>query len=548
MGRREGAQRALRAALTAAAAAGGLSGCVVSIAPIVPPAQSIVVPGMEGTWLSEDGDRATVSRADSGIYTIEFVESDGRRERYLARAGRLAGRTVLDVWSAPAQHGPGGIAREYPGTMIPGHLLLVLELSRGAPGTARLSVLERDSLAAALRSGAVRVPFLDVADGPVLTADTDSLRAFLADYLDRPGALSEPDRWRRSDRVEAAPVEPPCFEASPWAAADSLFHRDPHWVGADDAYSVALGGDRTLWLFADTWIDPGGRRQRRGGRMIRNSLAIQTGLDPSTAAITFHWRRNDDGEPASFFAEDGADWFWPGDGVRLGGRLILFLMRVRHQAGGLGFQVHGWDVVLVENPDAEPSRWRMRWLDAPANDLGVIVGSAGVLIHGDSLYAFGGQETNTTHPMYLTRWPVASVRRGDLSSMEWWGGREAGWVSDASTATRWPAFLNGGTELTVHHDDVSGRFLVVQTLGFGAADIALRAAPAIEGPWSPRRAIYRPPEYHRPGIMIYAAKAHPELTGADLVLTYATNLFDFAAQVGDPHVYFPRFVRLTRCR
>jgi hypothetical protein len=60
--------------------------------------------------------------------------------------------------------------------------------------------------------------------------------------------------------------------------------------------------------------------------------------------------------------------------------------------------------------------------------------------------------------------------------------------------------------------------------------------------------VYRPPEYYRPNVMIYAAKAHPELTGGDLNLTYATNTFDLAEQLTDSLIYYPRFVRLTRCR
>jgi hypothetical protein len=60
--------------------------------------------------------------------------------------------------------------------------------------------------------------------------------------------------------------------------------------------------------------------------------------------------------------------------------------------------------------------------------------------------------------------------------------------------------------------------------------------------------VYRPPEYYRPKVMIYAAKAHPELTGADLVLTYATNTFEFAEQLTDTLIYYPRFLRFARCR
>ena len=47
--------------------------------------------------------------------------------------------------------------------------------------------------------------------------------------------------------------------------------------------------------------------------------------------------------------------------------------------------------------------------------------------------------------------------------------------------------------------------------------------------------------------MIYAGKAHPQLAGADLVLTYATNTFVFAEHFSDEDIYYPHFVRLNRC-
>ena len=47
------------------------------------------------------------------------------------------------------------------------------------------------------------------------------------------------------------------------------------------------------------------------------------------------------------------------------------------------------------------------------------------------------------------------------------------------------------------------------------------------------------------GAFVYAGKAHPELTGAPLVATYASNAFDFATVVADMSLYYPRFVRLS---
>jgi hypothetical protein len=109
-------------------------------------------------------------------------------------------------------------------------------------------------------------------------------------------------------------------------------------------------------------------------------------------------------------------------------------------------------------------------------------------------------------------------------------------------------FENGQSELTVHVDPATQRFISVQTQGFGPADVMMRAAPTLTGPWSGPQLVYRPPEYYRPNVMIYAAKAHSQLTGADLVLTYATNTFRFSEHLTDSLIYYPHFVRLTRCR
>jgi hypothetical protein len=200
------------------------------------------------------------------------------------------------------------------------------------------------------------------------------------------------------------------------------------------------------------------------------------------------------------------------------------------------------------NPDAEPSAWRVRALDTPPNPLGILVGFAAVVRQGEYVYALGSQNPVKSHPIYAARWPAERVRRGELLDPEWWAGERLGWVRDSSSAPRWPLFENGQAELTVHVDAATRWFLAVHTQGFGAADVTMRAAPTLTGPWTAPRMIYRPPEYYRPNVMIYAGKAHPHLTGADLVLTYATNTFEFGELTAGSAIYYPRFVRLTSCR
>lgn len=334
------------------------------------------------------------------------------------------------------------------------------------------------------------------------------------------------------------------IEAAPWPAADALFKKDPRWLGADDAYSVDLGSGRVLWLFADSFIATSAASVRRESKMIRNSLAIQQGYDPATATIKFYWRTNNS-KPASFFAETGKTWHWPGHGIRLGDKLLIFLMRIRSVKTGLGFDSSGWSAVLIDNPDDEPSRWRMRWLPAPQNDFRVVIGSASVLRVDDFVYAFSSQETRE-HNIYLIRWPLAKAQQGNLHEPEWYAGSADGWVAQHKLKQSPPALFTGGqTEFTVHSEPRLNSFVQIQHEGFGGADLALRWATQLTGPWSPLQKFYRPAESDRKGTLVYASKAHPELVGADMVLTYVVNHSDFGQLVADSSIYYPRFLKGT---
>ncbi len=523
-----------------------LAGCVVLVDVIVPESDAIFDPRLVGTWEEVSGsDRAVISRASDHTYAIEYTSS-GERSSFEARLGSLGGRSVLDVWPTPRD---GELPESYAGLMVGGHVLLALDIGSDE---VRAAALEPDSLLARLRTEQLRLAHRRHGDQLILHGTTHELRAALVSHLTYPGALTEPTLWRRTRATgpidPPAPVAVPCFEASAWREADQLFHRDPHWVGGDGASSVDLGDGRILWLFGDSWIDPTGQRTRQGARIVSNSVAIQVGADPATALIRFYWGRAADGSPAAFIPDEGDERHWFGNGVRVGDRLLLFLNRVRGADTGLGFESVGWTAWMVDNPDAEPSTWRMARLATPPNPLGVLVGFSAVLRLGEHVYAFGSQDPVKSHPIYAVRWPAQQARQGAQLNPEWWAGERLGWVPDSSAAPRQPIFENGQSELTIHADEATERFLAVQTQGFGPADVMMRAAPALTGPWSEPKMVYRPSEYYRPNVMIYAAKAHPELTGAHLVLTYATNTFRFAELLSDSLIYYPRFVRLTRCR
>ena len=266
------------------------------------------------------------------------------------------------------------------------------------------------------------------------------------------------------------------IKATPWPEADALFRKDPRWLGGDDAYSIDLGAGRILWLFGDSFIATSSAGTRRESLLVRNTLAIQSGYDPSAASIKFYWRTKD-GKPASFFPESRKSWYWPGNGIRIDGRLLIFLMKIRATKKGLGFEAFGWSVVAIDNPDEEPSRWKLRWLPVPQNDLQVIVGSAGVVRVGGFIYAFSVQEPLAKHDVYLVRWPLTKAGAADLREPYWWCGENYGWLAQKLVTRRASVvFSDAQTEFTVNWDTELRSFIQVQTVGFGGADLAFRLA------------------------------------------------------------------------
>lgn len=339
----------------------------------------------------------------------------------------------------------------------------------------------------------------------------------------------------------APPSAPPSAKDAPaaWPEADRLFRGDPAWRGGDAALSIDLGGDRILWLFGDSFVAKGSTASsRRDCAMVRNSVAIQQGRDPSTATMTFAHVR-DAGGPRSFFPEDGDRWFWPNHGVRLGDAVYVFLARIVSAPGdGLGFAADGWELARLRGLDRAPEAWSLERLGAVATPFRTVVGAA--VVHEDGHVVATAVDEPGDHSVRLVRWVDADLAAGALDRAEWWDG--AAWTRGAPRSAVVAAEVS--TEMSLSRAN-SGEWLLVHSRGFGASDVVARRASRLEGPYGAPEVIGRPPESDGPRPFVYAGKAHPELAGADLVVTYATNALDFGELVANESLYYPRFLRLS---
>lgn len=353
------------------------------------------------------------------------------------------------------------------------------------------------------------------------TSTTTDATVALADT----GATGEAPTSDAQDTGETPPCGFTVTDSAAWPEADALFKRDPRWLGADDAYSVDLGGDRVLWLFGDSFIATSEAHVRGESKLVHNSVAVQTGRDPSSASIEFSWAEGD--PPGAFFTGDGDVWYWPGDGERVGDGLVVFLMAVRAAEGGLGFEVIGSDALWIADAAASPASWTPVRVGSFRGD-GRVPGSASVLVEGDALVAFSDRGDGGAD---LLRWPLAALAGGPLPA--------------PALVEPSPVLPGTQVEFTVHHDPARAQYIHVQSEGFGGTELAWRSAPSITGPWSAPTKFHRPPESDLPNAFVYAGKAHPELTGADLVLTYVANSLEFADLFNNMALYYPRFVRAT---
>lgn len=334
----------------------------------------------------------------------------------------------------------------------------------------------------------------------------------------------------------------PDARAAACPEANRIFHTDYRWKGSDGAYSIDLGDGRVLWLFGDAFIaykEPYLRREDCVA-FIRNCVAVETGCDPLTAAMEFVWRTKH-GKPRSFFPEQDSIWFWPLDGAMVGDRLVIFLSKIHAVDTSLGFDGCGQAILRVESPGENPLDWIMENLTPPPLPLHTTYGSA-VEIADSHMYVYSRDEN---YDILLARYTLDDAGQGSLDDPEWWCGDSLGWVRQSTyTANPRPLFSDGASEFSVWRDSASGCFLLIQARGFGQAQLVLRAAPNPAGPWSHPMMIYDPPENDIPQIMIYAGKAHPELAGDGVLLTYATNGPE-ESLLADSTIYYPRFVRLT---
>jgi hypothetical protein len=342
-------------------------------------------------------------------------------------------------------------------------------------------------------------------------------------------------------------VRRPEFTVETLPRYEALFQRSTGWTGGDGVFSTALGGERFLWLFGDTFIGDVIDGRHVNADLVNNTIAIQSGRDPAGAAVAFAAGRSADGRPAAFFRPaDGVGWFWPYHAVLTGEGLYIFLIQIERTTDPLafGFKLAGTWLAQVSNPGEPPESWRVSQAKLPWGNERRLFGSS-VLLYGGDCYVFGSvdeaAEGFVRKNVILAKAPAGEL--SDFSRWRFW--TPAGWVAEADSAAA--VCANVANEFSVSFQPALGRYAMVYNRDSMSPEIVVRLAPAPHGPWGEPIFLYRCPEAEwDPRIFCYAAKGHPELAaaGEELIVTYITNSTDFALIESDARLYRPRFIKV----
>lgn len=326
------------------------------------------------------------------------------------------------------------------------------------------------------------------------------------------------------------------------------------WLGADDAYSISLGGDRSLWLFGDTLVADRDTKLRSQYKvMVRNSVGISHCPAGGSCSIRYYWRKPYTAGTRSFF-DSGTDdlWYWPLDAFLDGKKLFVSLLAVRNKpkagaADALGFEIVGTKLATVSNALDSPDKWHISIEDLTD---GHFWPGTSIIAEGQNVLWYT-QVSEGEGKGYMTVLRVPKAKMAKPSSAWEYLNKEGVWKPGLPGSDAMHVIEQAISEMSVrYHPTIRKWIAIVPGPGFPTPQVDLRTADSPVGPWSAPQKLFEFPEMKsdRPGYdkdtFCYATKEHIEFTDSKIALTYTCNSMVLAKTVANMDIYRPRVVIL----
>ena len=331
------------------------------------------------------------------------------------------------------------------------------------------------------------------------------------------------------------------------------------WYGGDGAYSIDLDGQRSLWLFGDTFAsEEKGRKNRIGMDVILgNTLAVSTCSTDQKFFIRYFLKK----EKGAFVSSFGKDeWLWPQDPFIAENVLYIPLLVIQPLPGEkalFSFKIAGHKIARIKDYSAgDPHTWPvdyLDWTDALASGIEALATTSVVhegFVYFYPLYRHTGDNLNI-YGNILARLSVGHLGN-PAHHFEYW--TSDGWQKELKPAKVKLMFPVGVSELSVRYSARDKEWLAVYLSPENKGHQLLYAtARNPEGPWRPPSVLIPAIAEVDPGnplydqhTFCYAGKEHRQFAqNKTLIVTYVCNS---AEDIGNQESFLRKNLFLYRPR
>jgi hypothetical protein len=536
---------------------------VFSFNPLFTESDAILIPEIEGSWVTNEigTDTISVRRTGDNFYGVRLITKGGTShyEGVFTRAGKHILLDLLPV--LPKDLG----GQDYGRHLLEVHSCIRVRLENDSLHLGLLKYRWFYDNVIAKRSVS---DYLLADSRIILTLPSNELRKFLAEHADESGFLEDDLAFRRvatkprevNDTVQPRMKSPEqegnegVVDSSQWGCIPSFPYKDG-WLGGDGGFSVPIGRSKTLWFFGDTFVGRKDQVTRQGSTMV-TTIGISTCRPDKTFDMKYYWRNMYTDHPDPFFlSHTGRYRYWQLDAFMYGNSLYVVMAKVGPKLGAspddiFNFKYLGLALAKVIDPEATPpDQWNIElfpWsgaLDAESYD-------GGLTVDGNYAYIFmlKGLWKN-----YVVRLPLANMESPD-GHLEYFS-QDGTWHPGADSADAKVLFddqLIGG----VLYQRELKRWIMVYGPHFGGKTVYYRTAPEITGPWSDKHTLYECPELiegtplYEKDNYCYFARIHAQFIENDsnLLITYCCNSQKLSKLVGNMTIDVPKVLVISAPR
>lgn len=302
-------------------------------------------------------------------------------------------------------------------------------------------------------------------------------------------------------------------------AFTELFRRTSGWTAGERSHSIALPGDRSLWLFRFSNIDnyQAADTSVTCGAQVKNAMLIQDISNPASIATILDDTKTDVNRTPFKLADDEGPSFIPGHGFVKGDTAYVILRRLNGD-----FSYGGAYVAKIYLPGFTDASSIVSISPLPSMS-DIQFGNAVVADTASNyLYIYGSKANWIVFEPYVARVSLDNI----LGTWEFYNG--TGWTTNAAAAQK---IMTDYTPTTFSVLPIQGKYyMITQDHNFfgscdDAKNIISYESTSPQGPFINKKILYTlDDKYKGLNVRTFEATAHPEFTENDeLLISYNVN-------------------------